>query len=266
VAAMKLAVLAVLAVLLSPSSALQGCPVVLHSHGCSSSPRVPRVLALDRPARQPITAGSSVGVPLAQPPVRQQRNVLQRVIGGLRTALLVGAAGIFMRAPGAPTALAAKTAPKTPPAPTKQANTGATSFLTTAAMGGGLVYWSIRVASEEDKEEQERIKSESEKMESMAKEYTDIDGGVTVDEDLMASLRSRMGNSTEASGGDEPGSSGGGGGGEPEPPVPPPSFSGGGVGGAVLDAPEPPEDAPQLAASQEDIERLKRMFGGSEES
>jgi len=257
--------LAAVALLLSPAAAFQGCPVVLRSHGCSSSLRVPHVLALDQPAQQPSAAAP---LPLLPPPSRhRQRNVLQRVISGLRTAVLIGAAGVFMRAPGAPTALAAKTAPKTPPAPTKQANTAATSFLTTAVMGGGLVYWSIRVATEEDKEEQERIKTESEKDKSLAKEYTDIDGGVTVDEDLMASLRSRMGNSTEASGGEQPGGGDGGdsGPGPEDPPAPQPEFrdTGGGVGGAVLDGPPPPADEPPLpAASADDIERLKRMFGG----
>ena len=39
-------------------------------------------------------------------------------------------------------------------------------------------------------------------MERLAKEFTDIDDQVTVDEDLMASLKQRMGNSTATSDGE----------------------------------------------------------------
>lgn len=246
--------LALLAVLLAPTAALQGCPVVLRSH-CSS--RALPVSALDRSA-QPSTPPPMIPLAPTSASVRHSpRNVLQRVLGGLRTAALVGAAGVLMRVPGASTALAAAKAPPKPVATKPAPNTALTSFLTTAAMGGGLVYWSIRVASEEDREEQERIKTESEKEKSMAKEYTDIDGGVTMDEDLMASLRSRLGNSTEASGGEESGGSA-----PEEPPTPPPAPLGGGSS-AVLDGPPPaPEAEEPPTASPEDIERLKRMFGG----
>ena len=114
-------------------------------------------------------------------------------------------------------------------------------------------------------------------MEKMAKEFTDIDEGVTNDVDLMASLKARMSNKTDTGGSDEtpdaPPTMGGGdgdgsGGGSDSPPA----DSGGGA--ALLERPsgespspsdsppEPPEPpAPPAMGSAADIERLNKMFG-----
>ncbi|KAL1508256.1 hypothetical protein AB1Y20_004373 [Prymnesium parvum] len=195
------------------------------------------------------------------PPVvaaeRASGNLWRRVVGGLRNALFVGAAGVLVRSPVAPEALAAKAPP--PTARKKEVSTNGLPTLATIAMGGGLVYWSVKTAAEEDEEELQRVKEETQKLESMAKEYTDIDEGVTVDEDLFASLRSRL-NSTETIEGSGDGPDGTDGS-SPLPPASPPSPTPSGGGSAVLDAPKPEDEPPSPGASAEDIERLKRMFG-----
>jgi hypothetical protein len=104
-----------------------------------------------------------------------------------------------------------------------------------------------------------------------------MDGGVVSDDDLLASLKSRL-NSTDTKkdgdgeGPDSPsmggGDGGGGGGGGDSPPPTSDTGISGGVGGAVLEPPSAdaaPSDPPQPAASEEDIERLKRMFGSGPE-
>jgi len=263
----KCLVVVVLGVLSAPSSALVGFPAVFRSQGCRSSTRTLAVFAVERPENPPDI--NSVNQPLLPVPHRSY-NIMRRVVNGIRTAVLIGAAGAFMRVPGSPTALAAKPASPTPTKQIPKKSSSGTSFLTTVAMGGGLVYWSIRSAKEEDEEEQRTIKEEAERQESLAKEYTDIDEGVTADEDLFASLRSRLNTTSSDNDGDngagpEQPPPGGGGGGAP-PPTPPPVTGGG--SSAVLEPPKPePEEAPPSpAASAEDIERLKRMFGGADSS
>jgi len=104
-------------------------------------------------------------------------------------------------------------------------------------------------------------------MERLSKEFTDIDEGVTVDEDLMASLKKRMGNSTETKGDNEGSSDGPSmGPGDDPPPVDSP-----GGGAAVLEPPgassagpdEPPTDDPPSPnlGSASDIDALNKMFG-----
>ena len=68
-------------------------------------------------------------------------------------------------------------------------------------MIGGVTYRAYASAKAEDEEEQKRIKKETENMDKLAKEFTDIDEQVTADEDLMALPKKRMGNSTDAEGG-----------------------------------------------------------------
>ena len=128
-------------------------------------------------------------------------------------------------------------------------------------MMGGFAYYSWSSARAEDEEETIRIKDETEKMERLAKEFTDIDEQVTVDEDLMASLKKRMGNSTDnttatgeggADGGAPPAPTGGGDSGGGAAVLEPPSA-------APAPAPEPAEEPP--TASAEDIARLNKMFG-----
>ena len=138
------------------------------------------------------------------------------------------------------------------------------SLLPTIVLAGGFAYYSWSTARREDEEEEVRIKDETEKMERLSKEFTDIDESVTVDEDLMSSLKKRL-NATETKG------SGGGADDEPSGGTPP-SGSGGGAGGsdsgggaAVREPPDssaadvdPPEEP---GTSAEDIARLNRLFG-----
>ncbi|KAL3892494.1 MAG: hypothetical protein SGPRY_015080 [Prymnesium sp.] len=197
-------------------------------------------------------------------------NVIKRVFGAVRNAVFLGAASVLVRSPIAPQAIAAK-APPTPPATTKKNDVGASALpgLATIMMGGGLVYWSVRSAEAEDEEEQQRVKDEKAKLDSLAKEYTDIDEGVTVDEDLFASLRSRMNSTETIKGSDEDEGPGGDSSPPGDDPLPPPAPAGGG-GSAVLDAPIPDEtpspDEPAPTASAEDIERLNRMFNSGDKS
>merc|ERR1719198_982908 len=133
-----------------------------------------------------------------------------------------------MHAPAQPIYAARKAPPAPPP---KARASPALNFGMAGAMTGGFVYWSYVSAKDEDEDEQKRIKKESERLESLAKEFTDIDEGVGTDEDMFASLRKRMQNGTDD-----------------------------GEGAAVLEPPT--DDAPEepKTASPEDIERLKRMF------
>lgn len=236
----------VLVVLLVPTQSLLSRPAVFTPQHCPriSTARAPAVLAADH----------------------TNTGVLQRVVSGLRNALFIGAASVLVRSPDAPQALAAKASP-TPTKPAKDVNTNGLPALATIAMGGGLVYWSVKEAAEEDEEEQRRVVEETAKLESMQKEYTDIDEGVTVDEDLFASLRSRL-NSTETITGSEADEGPDLGPLPPPPPSPPPSDSSGG-GSAVLERPAPadePSAEPTTGASAEDIERLKRMFGTTDDT
>ena len=59
---------------------------------------------------------------------------------------------------------------------------GGSAALPTLALAGGFVYYSWANARAEDEEESVRIKEETEKMERMSKEFTDIDEGVGTDE------------------------------------------------------------------------------------
>jgi len=219
---------------------LAGPPLAMRARMAAVPNRSPSVLAAER-------------VP--------QRGQIRRALESVRNAVFIGAASLLVSAPRSPQAMAGTTAPPPVPTPTKQASAGQTA-LTTIAMGGGLVYWSVRSAKEEDDEEQQRIKDETERLESQAKEYTDIDEGVISDEDMFAALRTRL-NSTET-GGDGEGDGPTGSADDTPPPTPPPAPAGGG-GSALLEKPDTP-DEPQPGASDADIERLKRMFGSSPDS
>jgi len=183
----------------------------------------------------------------------------------LFTTSVVGAA-VLLRVPGTvqPAHAAAKTAKKAPAGVTRQQQA-----MSTILFAGGLSYWAARSAAAEDEEEEVRIKEENEKLEAETKEFTDIDGDGTVvaDADLLASLRKRMGNSTDTDGeggeGKDPEAPVGGGGGGAATRARPPA--GGGGGAATLAPPAEPPAEPTPGGSEEDIERLKRMFGTSEE-
>lgn len=190
----------------------------------------------------------------ATPAVSRQPGRLRRMVNRVSSAVAIGVAGVLMHAPAQPI-YAARRAPPAPPP--KARASPAVNFGMAGAMTGGFVYWSYVSAKDEDEDEQKRIKKESERLDSLAKEFTDIDEGVGTDEDVMASLRKRMQNQTD-SGDDEPGM-----GPPPDDPMPmPPTLDSGG-GAAVLEPPS--DDAPEepKTASAEDIERLKRMFGNS---
>jgi hypothetical protein len=188
------------------------------------------------------------------------------------TTGIVGAA-VMLRLPGAVSvAVAAPTKSNAETTTTKKATpppsvTRSQQALSTIIFAGGLTFWGLRAAAKEDKEEEVRIREETEKLEKMTQEFTDIDGdGVIVDSDLLASLRKRMGNSTVVKGDNDPDGQGpaddsnGGGGGSATLKRPPSEPSG---GTAVLEPPEESANEPTPGASKEDIDRLKRMFGSS---
>lgn len=127
----------------------------------------------------------------------------------------------------------------------------------------GIGTYSYFATEREEKKELKAVKKEQRKMDSLSKEFSDVDGEVTVDNDLMKSLKKRLGKNNTDTGGDGPSGEGGdgpdgggGGGGSPDP-----SPSG---GSATLEAPEAPPEAPEPSASADDVERLKRMFGSGE--
>ena len=93
-------------------------------------------------------------------------------------------------------------------------------------------------ASREQEEENERIDDENKRLEQLQSDFR-VDNSVFKDDDLMASLKKRMGDGGGPDGSD--GGGGGEGGGGPPPPEPPssppPPTVGGGGGAAVLEPP-----------------------------
>jgi len=183
-----------------------------------------------------------------------KRPWIQRVALGLG----LGTMGVLAQ-PTNPAVAAPYVPPQQPSAVKKQPQSGSAALPTVVLMGG-FAYYSWSTARREDEEEEVRIKEETEKMERLSKEFTDIDESVTVDEDLMASLKKRMGNGTDTKEGGEDGPGGGGGGGGDG--FTPPSDMDSGGGAAVLEPPESsPAPAEDAAASAADIERLNKLFG-----
>jgi hypothetical protein len=201
---------------------------------------------------------------------KAQRSSLRRKLDRVVTALTVGAASLMMHA--TPALAARKTQAPPPPQPIRISGTQKVLFGGTIS-GTFLLVTHLRT-EHEAKEEKIRVKKESKKMQNMEKEFTDIDGGVDDDNDLMASLRKRMENSTstDEEGGAGPDALGGGGPDDSPPPIPdtfkPPDVMDTGGGAAVLEPPSEgptsPADEPAPGATEDDIERLKRMFGNSE--
>lgn len=159
-----------------------------------------------------------------------------------------------------------------------------------AAASGGLLYWGKLTGDQEDRDEEKRIKSETERLNKVRDEFL-MDDEVVNDDDLFSSLRKRMG---KAGSGEDDVPSG------PEPsfdgfdgldglddsddptPSPPPSSAPSaptglaepptGLAEPPTAPPEPPSSpAPEPADDDDgpsgdrdaDIERLKRMFGSS---
>ncbi|EOD20206.1 hypothetical protein EMIHUDRAFT_458609 [Emiliania huxleyi CCMP1516] len=131
------------------------------------------------------------------------------------------------------------------------------------ALIGGVSGYCMYAASREQEEENERIDEENKRLEQLQSDFR-VDNSVFKDDDLMASLKKRMGDGGGPDGSD--GGGGGEGGGGPPPPEPtsspPPPTVGGGGGAAVLEppAPSPAEEEPPTMGSDEEVERLKRMF------
>ena len=188
-------------------------------------------------------------------PAKAQRNTLRGNLDRLGTALAVGVAGVIMRAP--PAFAARKAAAPPPPVPVKIG--GITKLSLGFAASGTFLLVSHLSTENENSEEKKRVAKEVKKMKDMAKEYTDIDGGVDADKDMLESLRKRMANSTAT---DEEGNAIEGSneegivdeGDSDAPPTPPPTpppptgADGGGGSSALLERPEPTADpAPEPA-------------------
>lgn len=215
-------------------------------------------------------------------PTKAQRSILRRNLDRVGTALAIGVASVMMRAP--PAFAARKAVAPTPPQPVKI--NGPLKFGIGAAASGTFILVSHLSTEAENVEEKKRVAKEVKKMENMKKEFTDIDGGVDADKDIMEALRKRqeeMANSTaavdeegnpiegvdslldedEEGGSDAPPS-------PPPAPPPPPPPTGAGDGGssALLERPDETAAAeePAAGASDADQEMLKRMFGGGDDA
>lgn len=127
--------------------------------------------------QQPRTPTAATSGPSAW--LRNLRKLAVAAAGGAASSLVVGATPTC-----APDAMAA--GPYTqPPKPSqvrkaRAKKSGSNSGLATIALAGGVTYWSMRIAKVEDEEEQDRIKTETENMERLSKEFTDIDDDVVV--------------------------------------------------------------------------------------
>jgi len=216
---------------------------------------------------------------LATAPSQRRGGWIQRTLRQLLTVTAVAGAGVLLRVPGyvSPAEAVPTTkvrAKKTGPSIKKKGGKSQ-GGLASVVIVGGISFATYKVCAEEDREEMERIVDETDKMEKMEKEFTDIDEGVVADDDLLASLKKRM-NSTDGSapptgtpddlddgfpgppsadGGNDPPDSGGGAAVLEPPPA----------GGDVPSAPSAPSAEPSPGASEADIERLKRMFGSSQD-
>ena len=233
----------------------------------SSSSARATVLSLSHCAGEEASSNHGHQLPVTRQ-LPQWRQVLQQRWRGVLGAVTVCSATMLMRVPGAgpepafaasTTATTTKTVKKTASTKAmkrKKAQKQGNGAVGTLVMIGGVGYWAWSSAAKEDEEEQERIKEETEKMDRLAKEFTDIDEGVTADADLLASLKERMGksNATKTDGDDDiTGSDDGSG-----PGGAPTMDSGGGA--AVLEPPPEDVEAPDLPA-QADIDRLNKLFG-----
>merc|ERR1719424_2276080 len=107
----------------------------------------------------------------------QQRNILRRSLDRVGTALAISVAGVMIRAP--PAFAARKVAAPTPPQPVKI--NGLTKLGFGLGMSGTFLLISHMSTEAENADEKKRVAKERKKMKDIAKEYTDIDGGVDAD-------------------------------------------------------------------------------------
>lgn len=120
---------------------------------------------------------------------------------------------------------------------------------------GSALVWSWNEGKKEDREEEERVKKEVERIEAWKKEFIDMEDVVS-DDEVMNSLNKRM------SGEEEEGVSGkDGSGGVPKDYNPEPKAK---TKEVEDDAPELDDAPAQVDAEQ--LERLKRMMGGGGEN
>lgn len=275
---MMRAMLSLLVLSVPAAQTLRALPVAapgLRTHAaCSFAPRAP-VVSLAHRACDDSTSSDGEQQRLVPQRLASWRQALQRRWRGVLGAVVLSSATMVTRFPTAGpvpahastvATKAVKKTTKTAAIKRKKAKKSDNGALGTVVMIGGIGYWAWSSASKEDEEEQVRIKEETEKLTELAKEFTDIDEGVTADADLLASLKKRLGdNATKTEGGDDVTGSDGG----SSPGDSPSGDSGGGA--AVLEPPsasvgatDDPElqeaDAPDLPA-QADIDALNKMFG-----
>lgn len=201
------------------------------------------------------------------------------------SVLFLAAASLFMRSSG-PVQAAVAAAPSSSSVDSKKAGKAMSVVLI-----GGTCAFTMYQASKDQKEEDERIAAENKRLEQLQSDFqvstlramqppisfhparalaspgplraSQVDKSVFKDEDVMASLRKRMGDKKgDGEGGDSPP-------GDAKPsdsdsrgkPDRPPAPSGGGSS-AVLEPPseKPAKPAEPPVGSVEDVERLKRMF------
>ena len=208
-------------------------------------------------------ASPRAAVLVAKQPETQQPSLWRRVLRNpwrsVASAVTLGAASVMLQQKPAMAAVVAP--PKTTTTKKlKKKPKPVSSALPTMVMMGGFAYYSWSSARAEDEEETVRIKDETEKMEQLSKEFTEIDEAVTVDEDLLASLKKRMGNSTNTTSGEGgEGPSGGNGGG---PPGDSPPKIDNGDGTAVMERPDAtPAEEPSTGMDADAIARLNKMMG-----
>lgn len=110
-------------------------------------------------------------------PTKAQRSILRRNLDRVGTALAIGVASVMMRAP--PAFAARKAVAPTPPQPVKI--NGPTKLGIGFGISGTFILVSHLSTEAENAEEKKRVAKEVKKMKDMAKEFTDIDGGVDAD-------------------------------------------------------------------------------------
>jgi len=191
-----------------------------------------------------------------QPAVRESvwRRVVRNPWRSFASAVALGSASILAQPNGPPPAVAAV---KTATSIRKKSDPMAGRMLS-VSMASGFMYFAWDSTRKDAKEEAVRINEETEALERMSKEFTDIDEAVTVDEDLMKSLKKRLNSTNASEDGDAPSGDGPSGGGDV--PSGGGDLSGGGGGAAVLEPPSEPVEEPPTASTEE-VERLNRMFG-----
>uniref|UniRef100_A0A7S0J465 EF-hand domain-containing protein n=1 Tax=Calcidiscus leptoporus TaxID=127549 RepID=A0A7S0J465_9EUKA len=153
----------------------------------------------------PLHARAAAPAPVAAPLVVHMRHALARA-GALLPRLMAQLLGAFACAAAALLATSGNIALAAAKKSSSKAMGPGTGLLFGVTGGAAYLLYSYLEAEREDREEEAAVKKEEKRLEGLAKEFTDIEEGVVTDEELMDSLRRKLGgNSTNsAEGGGSP--------------------------------------------------------------